>query len=97
MARVVRSNRAQRDLEEILDYLDGQSEDAAERYATRLDEACERHAEHPQIGAKAEEYAPGLRVFTVWNYAVFYRCIDGGIEVIRLIHGARDIPRLFES
>jgi toxin ParE1/3/4 len=32
----------------------------------------------------------------VWNYTVFYRPIDGGIELIRIIHGARDIPKLFQ-
>jgi toxin ParE1/3/4 len=37
-----------------------------------------------------------IRHFTVWNYAVFYRPIADGIEIIRIIHGARDIPRLFE-
>jgi toxin ParE1/3/4 len=96
MARVVRSNRAQHDLEDILDYLDRQGGDAADRFAAKLDEACELHAMRPQIGAKAEEYAPNLRHFTVWNYAIFYRPAVDGIEIIRIIHGARDIPKLFE-
>lgn len=96
MARVSRSAQAQQDLEDILDYLDSQSSDAADRFAAKFDEACELYATHPQIGATAEEYAPNLRHFTVWNYAIFYRPIDEGIELIRIIHGARDIPKLFE-
>ena len=96
MARVIRSVQAQLDLEGILDYLDSQSTEAADRFATKFDQACELHAEHPQIGASSEEYAPNLRHFTVWNYAVFYRPIEGGVELIRIIHGARDIPKLFE-
>ncbi len=96
MARVIRSVQAQQDLEVILDYLDSQSTEAADRFATKFDEACDLHAEHPRIGASSEEYAPNLRHFTVWNYAIFYRPIEDGIELIRIIHGARDIPKLFE-
>jgi toxin ParE1/3/4 len=96
MARVTRSTKAQQDLEEILDYLDSQSMDASERFATKFDQACDLHAHNPLIGARSEEYAPRLRHFTVWNYAIFYRPIEDGIQIIRIIHGARDIPKLFE-
>lgn len=96
MARVIRSERAQQDLEEILDYLDSHSTQAADRFAIKFDQTCDLHATYPQIGAGAAEYAPGLRHFLVWNYAVFYRPVEGGIELIRIIHGARDIPKLFE-
>jgi toxin ParE1/3/4 len=30
------------------------------------------------------------------NYIIFYRPIDDGIEVVRILHGARDLPPLFE-
>lgn len=96
MARAIRSEQAQQDLEQILDYLDSQSTQAADRFALKFEQTCDLHAMHPGIGASSEEYAPNLRHFTVWNYAVFYRPIDDGIEIIRIIHGARDIPKLFE-
>jgi toxin ParE1/3/4 len=96
MARFTRSEQAEQDLEEILDYLDGQSTQAADRFARKLKEGCQLHAVYRQIGASAEEFAPNLRYFTVWNYAVFYRPITDGIEIIRIIHGARDLPRFFE-
>ncbi|MGH9438287.1 MAG: type II toxin-antitoxin system RelE/ParE family toxin, partial [Terriglobia bacterium] len=31
------------------------------------------------------------------KYLIFYRPIRDGIEVVRVIHGARDIPALFET
>ncbi len=95
-ARVVRSRQAQQDLEGILDYLDTQSRSAADRFATEFDRTCDLHAKHPQIGASSEEYAPNLRHFSVWNYAIFYRPIEDGIELIRITHGARNLPRFFE-
>jgi toxin ParE1/3/4 len=96
MARVVRSDQAQADLEGIFDYLDSQSTQAADRFAVKFEQTCNLHASHPEIGASAAEYALNLRHFTVWNYAIFYRPVDHGIELIRIIHGARDIPKLFE-
>jgi len=42
-----------------------------------------------------DELAPGLRSLPVGNYVVFYRGREGGIEVIRVLHGARDIDALF--
>jgi toxin ParE1/3/4 len=96
MSRVTRSAQAQQDLEGILDYLESQNIDVADRFATKFDQSCELHAQHPQIGARSEEYAPNLRHFTVWNYAIFYRPTEDGIELIRIIHGARDLPRPFE-
>ncbi|QEH32142.1 Toxin ParE3 [Aquisphaera giovannonii] len=97
MRRVTRTRQAQQDLEGILDYLDGQGSEAADRFAARFDDACELYAAHPQMGTSAREYAPDLRHFAVMNYAVFYRPAPGGIEIIRILHGARDIPTLFES
>jgi len=96
MAHVIRSRQAEQDLEEILDYLDGQSTQAADRFARKLKESAQLHAIYPQIGATAEDFAPNLRYFTVKNYAVFYRPVPDGIEIIRIIHGARDLPSFFE-
>lgn len=95
MARATYTQQARLDLEGILDYLDGQRSQSADRFATKLDQACGLHAAHPQMGASAEVYAPNLRDFIVWNYAIFYRPTADGIEIIRAIHGARDIPGLF--
>ncbi len=95
MSQVVRSEQAQQDLEKILEYLDHQSTQAADRFVTKFEQTCNLHALHPQIGESATAYAPNLRYFVIWNYAIFYRPIPEGIEIIRMIHGARDIPKLF--
>jgi plasmid stabilization system protein ParE len=43
MAGVIRSDQAQRDLEEILDYLDSQSTEAADRFAVKFEGTCDLH------------------------------------------------------
>jgi len=50
--------------------------------------------EEPELGERVDQYQPGLRRFTVGNYVLFYHIIEGGIEVFRVFHGARDIERL---
>ena len=31
------------------------------------------------------------------NHLVYYRAVEGGIEVLRVLHGARDIDAIFEE
>jgi len=54
-------------------------------------------AESPLIGQAAEELAPQLRRLPVGAYLIFYRPTDFGIEVVRVLHGARDIDALFQD
>jgi toxin ParE1/3/4 len=96
MAQIVRTEQAQQDLERILDYLDAQSTQLASRFAAKFEQTCDLHAAPQQIGVSAETSVLNLRHFTVWNYVVFYRPTDDGIELIRIIRGARDVAKLFE-
>ena len=57
----------------------------------------------PRIGPKCEVANPALadlrwfRVKDSKNYLIFYREIDNGIEVIRVLHGARDIDSILDG
>ncbi|MEG3934909.1 type II toxin-antitoxin system RelE/ParE family toxin [Microcoleus sp. T2B6] len=42
-----------------------------------------------------EELLAGLHSFPIGNYVVFYREIENGIDVIRVLHGSRDIEDIF--
>ncbi|MGH7989069.1 MAG: type II toxin-antitoxin system RelE/ParE family toxin [Limisphaerales bacterium] len=50
----------------------------------------------PLLGREREELLPRLRSFPVSRYVIFYRPMENGIEVVRVLHGARDFPPLFE-
>ena len=50
----------------------------------------------PYVGRHREELSPRLRSLPVGNYVIFYRPMEDGIEVARVLHGARDLPPLFE-
>jgi toxin ParE1/3/4 len=52
----------------------------------------------PGCGREEPKFARDLRSFPVGNYLIFYRPIQNGIALVRVLHGARDItPEYFEE
>ena len=85
---------AQRDLGDIVDYLAVENPEAARRLVDQLLEAFQRLAEMPGMGRSQERRQPNLRSWTVGSYLVFYRPAAEGVEIIRVVHGRRDLDRL---
>lgn len=54
-------------------------------------------ARNPGSGRHREELAPGIQSFPFGRYIIFYHVFPGAIEIVRVLHGARDIDSLFES
>ena len=87
--------RAGLDIEEIGLYIAQDSPDAAMRIANRLYELFQVVAENPMMGQSQDDLALGLRSFPTGNYLIFYRPIENGIEVVRVLNASRDIGSLF--
>ncbi len=49
-----------------------------------------------KIGESVDNLHPGLRRTIFSDYLIFYRQINDGIEVVRVLHGSRDMDRLLE-
>lgn len=96
-AVVRQSHPAKRDIREILAYLNEQSPAAADRFNRVFKEKTSALAQMPEMGRSREDLAIGIRSFTASKYIILYRPIAGGIVVVRVIHGSRDIPHLFDS
>lgn len=94
-ARVLRTRRARQDLLDIWSYIARDDPAAADRLLDRIDEKCSVLAGNPQLGPERSDIRPGLRYFVVRRYLILYRAVEGGIEVVRVAHGARDLPNLF--
>ncbi|MFL5342368.1 MAG: type II toxin-antitoxin system RelE/ParE family toxin [Gemmataceae bacterium] len=69
----------------------------ADRYLDLLDEKMRLLATSPRMGRLHPELSAGLRGFAVDDYIVFYREAIQGIDVVRVLHGARDIDSLFSD
>jgi toxin ParE1/3/4 len=96
MGLVRRTPTSHRDYAEIWDYVASNgSSDAADRLLRTFDEKLDLLSDFPGLGPARPELRPRLRSFPVGNYLLFYRPIRGGIELIRVIHGARDLRAEF--
>ena len=70
--------------------------DAADRLIDHLEATLNVIASAPDMGRIVGELAPDLRSFPIGSYLIFYRPIEDGIPLIRVLHGARDItPEYF--
>lgn len=94
MGRVLRTRSARRDLEEIAEYIaeTAQNHEAALNFLDKIEQSAALHARHPKKAEACPDLGSGMRRFVVGRYLVFYRPIDGGIEIIRVLHSSRDIP-----
>ena len=95
MSEVRETPLAESDLDAIWFYIAQDSPGQATRFLRTIDEKCRTLADAPMIGRSRPELAPGLRSLPVGNYAIFYRPIEDGIEIVRVLHQSRDIEALF--
>jgi len=95
MPRVIRRPLAETDIVEIWDYIADDSHAAADRWVDRVDEQFSLLATQAMIGRSRDELAPGIRSFPVGRYVIFYVPLDDGIDVVRVLHSARDVEAFF--
>jgi toxin ParE1/3/4 len=96
MSRIVRRPEAKNDLKEIWKYIAAQDPQRADKFLKSLDEVIKSLAKHPFMGKERSDIMEEIRSFPVKSYVIFYRPLDDGIEVVRVLHGARDVEALFE-
>ena len=91
-AEVIYAPDADDDLESIVDYIARDKPKAARKWLENLKETCRTLADESGLGEERAGYGiPGCKTFSVGQYVIFFRPIDGGIEVSRVIHGSRDL------
>ena len=95
MSVIQRTAQAEEDLIEIWLYIAQDNPAAADRVLDDIEEMFEALVENPMIGRLRPDIAPELRYFTVGKYLILYRVVPNGVQVVRVIHGARDLPHLF--
>lgn len=97
MTTVIYAPDAQIDLIEIAGYISADNERLAESFVVRLREKAVLIALSPRIYRARDDLMAGLRSAAVGDYLILFRIVEGGIEVARVVHGARDLKRLFED
>lgn len=90
------SPQADKDLEEIFDFTNEKfGWNKANEYLNEFDELFVEIGKHPEIGRVRSEIKIGLYSFPKESHVIFYRIIQMKVRIIRVLHGSRDLPRLF--
>jgi toxin ParE1/3/4 len=97
MARVDIKPQAQEDLLEIWQHIAQSSLDNATKWARTINDKCQLLAQMPGIGRFRHDLIINLRSFPVGRYVIFYQETAEGIEVVRVLHGSRDLPGVFDE
>ena len=95
MRRLLRTERARQDLIDIWLYVADNDPTAADGVLDRIDNACRLLTASPEMGPARNDIRPGLRYLPVTPYLILYRATDTTLEIVRVLHGRRDVPRLF--
>jgi toxin ParE1/3/4 len=101
--RVLFRRQAEEDANEIWFYIAKDNPQAAEEFLAAFEEASSILSTTPEIGSLRYFYHPelqGLRFYRLKKfekYLMFYRTVEEEkvVEIVRIVHGARDLPRLF--
>ena len=80
---------AEADIENIALYIAADNPSAARRRVDDIQSRCQKLGETPGLGVARPDVRPELRMFPVGNYLILYRPIETGVEIVRVLHGAR--------
>lgn len=96
------SDQAQEDIRKHVEYLiKHASPDIAYKFVNAIEEALLNLSLMPRMGRSISLKNPRGQGVRLWrpkgfdHYLMFYRQLPEGIELVRVIHGARDLPNEF--
>lgn len=102
MKPVVFNPVALEDLEEIAGYIASDNPVASEDVREDILDTAENLGHQPGLGIRprfSSQRFAGIRFLPASqypNYLLFYRELPNEVEVLRILHGARNLPPLFE-
>lgn len=94
MTQVIHSNQARLDLLSIWLYIAEDNPNAADKLLDNIGSTCELLGENPKLGQARPDIAPTMRHLPIKNYLILYQEQPLGIEIIRVIHGSRDLNEI---
>ena len=95
MAKARHTPAADQDLVQISTYIANDNPTAAFRWLDEMQEVCDLLAEQPGLGQQVQTKRLGqVRRHAVGNYLIYYRPITEGVEILHVVHGAREQDRI---
>ena len=96
---VVRHDSFAEDVLAAWAYLATRSPRSAEKLLRRIEETVALITMFPEGAREREDVNPAVRQARVksMRYLVIYRTVDGRLDLLRLVHGARDLPAVLRE
>jgi len=95
--RIEPSRAALSDFDAIYDYISRDNPRAAAQVLRSLDRSIQLLSDQPKLGKIFRHRRLRLRLLTHGDYLVFYRERPGVIEIVRVIHGRRNISDILDE
>ena len=95
--------KARRDIRDIAAYIAADNLEASDRFIDEAYSAFALLAQMPLMGSARRFRREGLKGLRLWRiprfekHLVVYRPRPDGVEIIRVVHGARQVERLLGS
>lgn len=95
MTRLVITPQADRDIEEIGDYIAQDNPPRALTFVREMRAQCRKIAASPEAWRLRVELGEGIRSCAYRRYVIFFSAGIHEVTIIRVLHGARDLAALF--
>ena len=95
MLELVISDDAEQDLIDIWKYIAEDSPVNAVRFLRKLSDKYHWPTEHSEAGINRDDLLPNLCGFPFAKYMLYYRVTDNTLELVRVLHGSRDLGLVF--
>lgn len=95
MPRLVILPAARADLIEIGDFIAQDNPGRALSFLAEIEAKMRQAAERPESFPSRDDVREGLRSTRHGRYLIFFLNRDEEVQIIRVLHGARDLPRVF--
>ena len=101
--RIVLPRLVERDLAEVADFIGKSDHTAGLRFLSAAKNTLATLAQMPGMGALWESDDERLHDIRVWRirgfkkYLIFYRTYANRLEIVRILHGARDIEEIIKD
>ena len=92
------AKKAERELDQIFVYWAQRAGvDIADKLIDSIEGRFALLGDYPFVGRKCDELAPGVFRFLAGDYLIYYRKRRSMIQIIHVIHGARDQAHAFRN
>lgn len=95
MMQVVFTPEAREDLRDIALKIAEHNPVRAFTYVDELDARAQRIGQFPHAAPPRPQWSDGVRIAVHGRYITVYRVCDEAVQVLRVVHGARDLDALF--